>query len=147
MATVKLPHGSVRFKVKQLPGCCGVAVVYHAYFNVLVGKRTYATRYMRELQHGFGTVRYKKAQEDTKKLFTEFHKYITGPRQFLPGFEGSVQPNPAWPFDLDRSTVLMSDNVSGEIYKFCVHNKWRKSKGFMNYKTGNTVHLFTVVRK
>ena len=36
MPVVKFEEGTASFKVKQLPGCCGVGVIYHPAFRVLI---------------------------------------------------------------------------------------------------------------
>lgn len=128
MATVKLPHGSVRFKVKQLPGCCGVAVVYHPVFTIkLPGEGSLKMADM-EFIHDYRTIA--KATQVFNQLFKEFNSYIK---------EGVNIP-----FDLYRSKILMTDFIGGAVYKFCTHNKWSKSKGFINYKTAETLHIFTL---
>ena len=139
MPVVKFEEGTVSFKVKKLPGCCGIGVIFHPRFMVLVEKRLYDLSYP-EGAH----VRVRKLlNSQGKKLYAALHKHVAGPRKL--GSNGLSTKE--WPFDLDRSRLMMTDNSYGAVYQFCTYNKWKKVKTFKNYKTGHVLHTFYLDRR
>ena len=141
MPVVKFKEGTVTFKVEQLRGCCGVGVVYHPRFIVALEGTKYAA-YGQENDHVPRDLR-KRFSIQVNKLYAVFHAHVAGPRKL--GHNG--YPAKEWPFDLDRSRLMMTDHKGGVVYKFCTFNKWKKVKTFRNYKTGNVIYTFYLDRR
>lgn len=143
MPIFKSTVGSVTYKVKQLPGCCGVAVVYHCDFCVT----------------GYRWARPPKTK--LKTLYKEFDNFLSSAEIERTIPESTVYSRNSttrwqvntpcgyqrYPYDLYRSHIVMTDYAQrgweySSTYDFCTTMKWKNTAKFPNKKTGNTVYVF-----
>lgn len=139
MPTFKSKHGRVIYQVKQLPGCCGVAVVYHCEFYV----------------KGYRWSSYGVPHRKILGLYTDFNAFLHSPTiSIIPTNQSTftslakrkwVVKTPlgdqSYPYNLYRSHIIMTDVTSRErpsIYDFCTTMRWKKTKTFPNKKTYDT---------
>ena len=138
--TTNLKSGRVEYMLDQLLGCCGVAVIAHPHFYIKY-KKEYV--YINDF-YDYSNKERALLKEKLLKLYTEFNNYI----QSIPSpYHVGKEPGARYPFNLDRSLVLMTGPAGCEAYAFCKHNKWKITQRFVNYKTNNTVYTFTLKRR
>lgn len=142
MPIFKSKYGHVTYKVKQLPGCCGVAVVYHCRFHI----------------NGYSIFDSDVPRKKVLALYRDFnaflHSYdITLFDRPMPRRRYTVRTalgDQLYPYDLYRSHIIMTDvapDVSpftevASIYDFCKSMKWDNTKKFRNIKTDDFVYVF-----
>lgn len=113
-------YGSVEYEFEEMPGCCGVGILYDIDFRP--NKR-----------------------RDIKKLYEAFDDYIFNKPTQGNGFDIDYNHRDA----LSKSKLLMSDGVApqGPIYwcsiaAFCRHTGWMEGTARKNFNSGNNVIVF-----
>lgn len=114
--------------VHMLPHCCAIAVVHNVMFVVKNSKGKYEYLYI--IEECEEVTPYLKG---LKILYREFNEFLKTAKK---------------PFDINRSKILMADELGGEITEFIGSVKgWKKGPISINRKSSNMVRTYELQRK